>query len=376
VNLINREQVLKVGLQFRGNTGSPTVSSIIARARIRWRAVDTKPPVLTPIAGGRPFGGLSWLTRDTGAEVDLVADDNTDVAGQGIALGGRGVGPDTAALPDGRTRVDVVACDIAQNCSTAGFDARVDTNPPAASMSASRFAVARPEIPVQATDPTKDGFASGLAGADLALLNVDESVFDVDVRRTDAGFALTPRAPVPEGLYSATLRVRDVAGNQLELPVPEFVVDLAPPSVRPVSPPPRSRLAASPSEIKAAVSDAVRVDAATLQLDGLTREAPFAPGDEEVVFTPGRRICPGSHTARVAATDAVGRTSAATWRFSVRGRMTRACRRERRCTAARARVERARKRLATAQRRGGRRRVRSARRSLSRQLRLARRACR
>jgi hypothetical protein len=241
VNLLRRDQVLKVGLQFRGSTGSPTVTQIIARARVRWRAVDTRAPVLTATAGGQAFGALGWLTRDTGAEVDVFADDNTEIAAQAVTVRGRRYDGASAPLPDGASRVDAAACDIAQNCASTGFDARADTNLPSASLCAARFAVAQPEIPVQATDPPKDGFASGLASADLALLGVDESIFDVDTRPAAAGCTLIPRAPVLEGVYAATLRVRELAGNQLKLPVPEFIVDLAPPSVSPVSPPPRAR---------------------------------------------------------------------------------------------------------------------------------------
>ena len=371
-NLLRAGQVLKVGLQFRGSTGSPTVSSIVMRATVRWRMVDTQAPVLTPTAGGQPFGALPWLTRDTTSDVDVLADDNTEVVGQSVSFDGRRVDGSIVTLPDGSRRVTAQACDIAKNCASAGFDAKVDTNPPVAALTAATFATAQPEIPVQATDPPKDGSASGLGTADLVLTNVDESVFDVEARPVAGGFALVPRAPVPEGLYGATLRVRDRAANAFELPVPEFIVDLGAPTARPVTPRPRARLARRPEAITAAVADGVRVDDATLQLDGLTRETGFVAGDPEVTFVP-ERMCPGSHSVRVVATDPVGRTATAAWRFSVRGRMTKACIRERRCTAARARVERARKRVAAAK---GVKRVRSARRSLSRQIAKRRRACR
>lgn len=330
----DKAQAVRVALQYVGQTSGSVASSLIhLDATVRWVEVDNVPPAIDARLGDQPL--TNGMLAGADATVELSASDNTEVAGGSITVNGATTpapgGSGSVALRDGTHRVAVGACDIAQPANCAGGEATVNvdgTAPRVELLSPLAVDTLKPTVEVRATDPTVNGFRSGVTGARLQL---GEKAVPAAVKPVEDRIQLTPADPLAEGRYPLDVLVGDRAGNSASLAdlaqasgatPPELVVDTTPPQAAPVTPTPGAKVQREPLAITARLTDTVGITASTMLLDGREVQAALADSDLTWFY---EEPCPGRHEVEATGRDAIGRAATARWTFTVQGALAGEC---------------------------------------------------
>lgn len=339
VTLAEPTDTIRVALRYSGADGTPPQIQTQFRATVRWFEVDTEAPKATLTASdGQAIGAREIrLNADAGepnaVRFDAAGEDNTEIGSTQVSVDG-GAATDLPAaggsfpVPDGAHALAARVCDVAvpANCGALTGKVTIDSGRPQVTLDPlTATANPQPAIAATVTDPTVNGFASGLQSLRLSL---NDGPVDFTQTVDGSKYTLTPKAPLPDGRYQLQVIGRDLFGNEGTPSLasgasPELVIDNAAPTAEAVSPPPGAKLRTSPTQISARLKDNVGIFSSKMLLDGAQVNADFSEPD--LTYLPETKLCPGPHVVQVSGSDAVGRTAEALWTFSIRGALRGSC---------------------------------------------------